>query len=209
MGTQNSQKGVQVQSKAKSLGRDYQRQFIMGDSSVDPLEFDGLNKLMPAAQIIDAASTAFNFEMLDEIMSTIKSKDGQVDFFMTPDITIRKYMTALRAQGGANATEVRTMPDGQQIMLYRGIPIFRNDYIPLVVSGGTTTTDIYAGCFDDGSRKVGIAGLTSSVQSGIFITDVGEAELTNDTITRLRFYSSMAIFSELGIARYENVKVKG
>lgn len=211
MGTQNSQKGVQVQSKAKSLGRDYQRQFIMGDSSVDPLEFDGLNKLMPAGQIIDAASTAFNFEMLDEMMSKILSKDGQVDFFMTPDITIRKYMTALRAQGGANATEVRTMPDGQQLMLYRGIPIFRNDYIPVVISnaGATQVTDIYAGCFDDGSRKVGIAGLTSAVQSGIFVTEVGEAELTNDTITRLRFYSSMAIFSELGIARYENVKVKG
>lgn len=210
MGTQNSQKGVQVASKAKGLGREYQRQFILGDSSVDPLEYDGLEKLMPSAQVIDAASATLTFEMLDELISSIKSKDGAVDFFTMPDIAIRKYMSILRAAGGATIAEFKTMPDGQQVMMYRGIPLYRNDYIPVVNPGGAVRTcDIYAGCFDDGSRKVGIAGLTSAVQSGIFVTNVGEAELTNDTITRLRFYSSMAIFSELGIGKLDNVKVAG
>lgn len=210
MGTQNSQRGVQVSSKAKGLGREYQRQFILGDSSADPLEFDGLDKLMPAAQIIDAASATLTFEMLDELISSIKAKDGAVDFFALPDIAIRKYMTLLRASGGATISEVRTMPDGSQVMFYRNVPLFRNDYIPVVNGGGAVrTTDIYAGCFDDGSRKVGIAGLTSAIQSGIFVSYVGEAELTNDTITRLRFYASMAIFSELGIGKLDNVKVAG
>lgn len=210
MSVQNDQKGVQIASKAKGLGREYQRQFILGDSTVDPLEFDGMSKLTPAAQTLELASAALTFEVLDEAISLVKAKDGAVDFMAAPDIAIRKYMSLLRAAGGATINEIKTMPDGTQVMMYRGIPIFRNDWIPVTNgTGAIRTTDIYLGCLDDGSRKVGIAGLTSSVQSGIFVTGVGEAEATNDTITRLRFYASMAIFSELGVAKINDVKVAG
>lgn len=212
MSTQNSQRGVQVASKAKGLGREYQRQLILGDSAVDPLEFDGLEKLMPSAQVVAgggaSSTTGYSFELLDELISLVKAKDGHVDFIMMPDIALRRHMTLLRSLGGASISEVVTLPDGTQQMFYRGIPLFRNDWIP---TSGTTTkiTDIYAGTFDDGSRKTGIAGLTSAVQSGIFVSYVGEAETTNDTITRLRFYSSLAVFSELGLAKINDVRVFG
>ena len=210
MGTQNDQRAVQVSSKAKGLGREYQRQLIMGDSSTAPLEFDGLNKLTPAAQTIECASADLSFDYLDQLMSLVKAKDGAVDFMMMPDIALRKYRAMLRALGGAGIGEVKTMPDGTQVDMYRGVPMFRNDWVPVANGGGAVrTTDIYAGCIDDGSRKVGIAGLTSSVQSGIFVSFVGEAENSNDTITRLRFYASMAIFSELGIGKLNDVKVAG
>lgn len=208
MGNQNDQQGIQIASKAKGLGREYQRQFILGDSSVDPLEFDGLAKLMPAAQVIAASSADLSFDFLDQLIDSVKAKDGAVDFMMMPDVALRKYRAILRALGGASINEVKTMPDGTQIDVYRGILMFRNDWIP-VAGTSTKTTDVYAGCFDDGSRKVGIAGLTSQVQSGIFISHVGEAEQSNDIIDRLRFYASMAIFSELGIAKLETVKVFG
>lgn len=208
MSNNNDQRGVQVASKAKGLGREYQRQFILGDST-DPLEFDGLDKLMPAAQSVDKNSAVYSFEILDELMSMVKSKDGAVDFFMMNDEAVRAHLKILRALGGANITEVVNMPDGttRNMLAYRGVPLFRNDWVPVIVNGGARESAVYAGCFDDGSRKVGIAGLTSQAQSGIFVTNVGEAELTNDTITRLRFYSSMAVFSELGIARATEVKV--
>lgn len=216
MGTQNSQTGVQVMSKAKGLGREYQRQFILGDSSVDPLEFDGLEKLMPTAQVIAGGGSAdvngFTLDQLDELISSIKSKDGQVDFIMAHDIALRKYLSLLRASGGASISEVKTITlsngQTQELIYYRGIPMFRNDWIP--VSGTTTKiTDVYAGCFDDGSRKVGMAGLTSAIQSGIFVSYVGEAEASNDTITRLRMYASMAIFSELGVGKINDTRVFG
>jgi hypothetical protein len=209
MGVQNSQRGVQVASKAKALGREYQRQLILGDSANDPLEFDGLAKLMPAAQIVSASSAVYTLDMLDELISKVKAKDGAVDFIMMPDEGIRKHLAVLRALGGASISEVVTLPNGTQIIKYRGIPLFRNDYIPMSAPGASRTTDVYAGTFDDGSRKVGIAGLTSVVQSGIFVTNVGESETTNDILTRLRFYSSMAVFSELGVAKLETVKVVG
>jgi len=205
MGNQNDQRGVQVSSKAKGLGREYQRQLILGNSGSAPLEFDGLQVLTPSGQMVDQASTAYTLEGLDALLSKVLSKDGAVDFIMMPDIVQRKHLQILRASGGAGIGEVQTLPNGEQQMYYRGIPIYRNDWIPIT---GTTTqlTDVYAGCFDDGSRKVGIAGLTSVVQSGIFVSYVGEAEQTNDTITRLRFYASLAVFSQLGIARLQNVK---
>lgn len=213
MGTQNNQKAVQLASKAKAMGREYQRQLILGDDTVDPLEFNGLKDLVPNghAQCIDHNEADMSFELLDQMISMVKAKDGQVDFFMAPDAAIRKYFQKLRAQGGANITETRTMPDGQTIPVYRGVPIFRNDWI--ATAAGTddatkTVCDVYAGCFDDGSRKVGIAGLTSEVNSGIFVTEVGEAEDSNDTITRVRFYAGLAVFSELGIVRARDVNVK-
>lgn len=208
MSNNNPQRGVQVASKAKGLAREYQRQFILGDSSVDPLEFDGLDKLMPAAQTLAGASAALTLDMLDELISLVKSKDGAVDFLMMPDIAIRRFKGLLRAAGGASIGEFLEL-GGQRVPAYGQVAILRNDWIPVTTVTSTKITDIYAGAFDDGSRKVGIAGLTSEVQSGIFVSYVGEAELTNDTITRLRFYASMAIFSELGIAKLNDVKVFG
>ncbi len=210
MSTDNSQRGVQVASKAKGLGREFQRQMILGDSGGTPAEFDGLAKLIGAghAQLLDKNSAVLTLDVLDELYAKVKSKDGEVDFIMMNDQAIRKYMSVLRTLGGANITEVVQMPDGstRNMLAYRGTPIFRNDWIPTT---GTVDliTDIYMGCFDDGSRKVGISGLTSSVQAGIFVSDVGEAEDTNDTITRLRFYAALAVFSELGIARASEVKI--
>jgi len=210
MGIQNSQRGVQVASKAKGLGREYQRQFVLGNSATDPLEFDGLAVLTPTAQKVLAANGLLTFDLLDELISKVKAKDGQVDFLMAPDSALRKYRSLLRALGGAGIGEVKTMPDGTQVDMYRGIPFFRNDWVPEAAGTGTSTiTDIYAGTVDDGSRKVGLAGLTSQVQSGIFVSFVGEAENSNDTITRLRFYSSLAVFSELGIAKLDSVAVAG
>lgn len=203
----NSQTGVQLASKAKGLGREYQRQFILGDSSVNALEFDGIAKLMPAAQKVLAASAVLTLELLDETMDKVKAKDGVIDFMMGPDIAIRKFLSVLRAAGGASMAEWRGVEGSQQVLYYRGVPFYRNDWIPVAGAAPDRTTDIYMGCFDDGSRKVGLAGLTSVVQSGIFVSHVGESETTNDIIDRLRFYASLAVFSELGMAKLDTVKV--
>lgn len=209
MGSVNDQRGLQVGSKAKALGREYQRQLIAGDSGVTADEFDGLNKLMPTAQTVDKNSAAMSIDMLDELIGMVKAKDGQVDFLMMNDEAIRRFLILLRALGGSSATEAVQMPDGtmRNMLSYRGIPIFRNDWIATTLDTTNRITNIYAGTFDDGSRKVGVAGLTSEVNSGIFVTNVGESESTNDTITRLRFYASLAVFTELGIARLTEVKV--
>jgi hypothetical protein len=205
MTTPNDQRAIQVASKAKGLARQYQDLFINGDATSNPKQFDGLEKLVPAAQTKSFGSTTLSLDMLDELISMIKSKDGQVDFFMMPDAAIRKYFSQLRTLGGANITETIALPGGGSVPGYRGIPMFRNDWVD-VTGSPTKVGDIYAGVWDDGSRMIGIAGLTSSNNSGIFVTELGEAEGTNNTITRLRFYAGLAVYSQLGIARATNVK---
>ena len=205
----NDQQAIQIAGKAKSIGRKFQDTLINGNISVLPNSFDGLKRKVPAAQKFGVAGQAYSFEVLDGLIDLIKSKDGQVDYFMMNSRHIRQHLRLLRALGGANITEVMTLPGGGTIMSYRGIPIFRNDWVAVTntpaVSGPpavpeSNTADIYAGVWDDGSKKVGLSGITSENQSGIFVTNVGEKEETNDVITRLRFYCGLALYSELGIA---------
>lgn len=206
----NDQKAIQIASKAKSIGRQFQDTMINGDIGADPASFDGLLNLVAGAQTLTPSTDGDNlsFTGLDALIDLVIAKDGQVDFFMMPARTIRSYLSLLRALGGASINEVVTLPNGQSQMAYRGVPIFRNDWIPVDQTQGVTTTctSVVAGCFDDGSRKVGVTGLTTVQNSGIFVTEVGEAETKNDTITRVRFYCGLAVFNDYGLAVLPGIK---
>lgn len=191
------QKATQIASKAKSLGRKYQDGMINGDGTSD--SFVGLSALVPAAQKITAVG-AYTLGTLDNLIDLIKDKDGAPDWFMMSARSIRTYFSLLRALGGASMEEAMTLPSGRKVPTYRGIPIFRNDWIPINGGAGTNETTIFAGTFDDGSGTHGIAGLTAMDAAGIRITEVGESETKDETITRVKMYASFALFSELGIA---------
>lgn len=207
MSDDNDQEAVQIAGKAKSIGRKYQTLMILGDEGVTPNEFNGLTKLVPAAQEVGVAGQAFSFELLDELMDKIKSKDGAVDWFMMSSINVRRYLQLLRAQGGAGIGETMQLPGGGSIMAYRGVPIFQNDYIPTASGAepGANRSDIYAGVWDDGSKKVGMSGIGAVRQNGIFVTRVGEKEDSNEVIVRVRMYAGFALYSELGVARAAGV----
>lgn len=202
MSNTNDQEGIQIAGKAKSIGRQYQDLMINGDEGTTPTHFDGLAQLVPAAQKVGTAGQAFSFEILDELMDKVKSKDGQVDFFKMSSINVRRYLSLLRAQGGAGIGETMQLPGGGVIMAYRGVPIFQNDWIATTTGGepAANRSDIYCGVLDDGSKKIGIAGIGASKQNGIFVTRVGEKEGSNEVITRVRMYAGFALYSELGIA---------
>jgi HK97 family phage major capsid protein len=194
------QKAVQIASKAKSLGRQYQNTMVNGDGTSDT--FSGMLTLCSAGQKI-AVGGAYDFGDLDELMDKIKDKDGQVDYFMMPARSVRSYYSQLRAVGGASINEVITLPSGQRIPMYRGVPIFTNDWIPTNGGAGSDTT-IFAGTFDDGSGTHGIAGLSARGAAGMRVTEVGEKETADETITRVKMYCGMAVFSLLGLTGVTN-----
>jgi hypothetical protein len=197
------QKAVQVASKAKSIGRQYQQGVITGDGTAD--SFEGLLTLVPSGQKVASATDGqdLSFDILDQLLDLVKDKDGEVDYIMMNARTIRSYYALLRALGGANISETTTLPSGRKIPNYRGVPIFRNDYIPINQTQGATTsscTTIFAGTFDDGSGKIGLSGITARGASGIRVEDVGISATKDESITRVKMYSGLALFSELGIA---------
>ena len=199
----NDQKAVQIASKAKSAGRQYMQTMIDGDGTGN--SFNGLDSLIPAGQTIDptgANGDALSFELLDQLMDLVTDKDGQVDYLMMHARTLRSYYALLRALGGASIGDVVTLPSGTQVPAYRGVPIFRNDFIPLDGTVGTTTdaATIYAGTLDDGSQKFGISGLTAAREAGIVVRDIGESETSDNSITRVKWYSGFALFNEKGVA---------
>lgn len=199
------QTAIQVASKAKSLGRQYQQAMITGDGTGN--SFEGMLSLVASSQTIVAGGAGGNgaqltFELLDELLDKVKDKDGQVDFIMSTFAMRRKYFSLLRALGGAGINETITLPSGRQVPIYRGVPWFVNDFIPsnLVQGTANNTTVIFAGTFDDGSNKYGIAGLTARGAAGLRIQDVGPMENRDETITRVKMYCGFANFSQLGLA---------
>lgn len=204
----NDQRAIQIASKAKSVARKYQDMLINGTGAND--EFAGLLVLTPSSQKVDTGvnGSDLSFEILDNLIDLVIDKDGQVDYFMMPSRTIRSYFSLLRSLGGAGINETMTLPSGRQVPMYRGVPIFRNDYIPVNQSKGTSsnTTTIWAGTFDDGSRSYGIAGLTAERMAGINVVPIGESETKDNNITRVKWYCALALFSELGIAAADGIR---
>lgn len=178
---------LQVASKAKSVGRLFQNYVINGDSAVSG-QFDGLAKLVSAGQTVTGA---FSFESLDELLHKVKSKDGQVDALIMNSAQIRAYRTLVRAMGGTTGEYVEV--NGIKLMTYAGVPILRNDWI--------LDEAVYAVNFDDGSEKVGIAGLTGVNEMGVSVKAVGASETKDEDIFRIKFYSSFAVFSDLAVAK--------
>jgi hypothetical protein len=205
----NDQKATQVASKAKKVGRIYQQMLINGTGA--GAQFTGLLGLCASGQKVDTGvdGSSLTFEILDELIDLVTDKDGDVDYFTLHARTLRKYFSLLRALGGASINETVAMPDGMMVPAYRSIPLFRNDWIPKNVTKGNQTAStsyVIAGTFDDGSRTHGIAGLTASNAAGIKVVEVGEKEDADATITRIKWYCGLALFSEKGLALADGIR---
>jgi len=204
-----------IASKAKSIGRLWQNLMINGNpttnSPLQPEEFQGIDELIDdivagspeinTAIDIDHSDTAISFAGLDNLLSQVKSKDGVVDFLMMNRRQANAVRALQRGLGGAQPEYVEV--SGINMSSYAGVPIYVNDWIGRASS--PLATSVYAGNFDDGSRKVGISGLTSSNNMGIHVEDVGAIEDRDEHIYRVKFYTGLAVFSELSIARLKNV----
>jgi hypothetical protein len=116
--------------------------------------------------------------------------------------------------GGVNETIAFDMGAGRtrNIDVYNGIPMFQNDYLSIVetangaaVTGGALTS-IYAGCFDDGSGKIGQSMIhPEGTPMGFDVTMVGAAESKDETIARVKSYSNFVNFNRRGLARLTSI----
>ncbi len=197
------QTALQVASKAKSVGRQYQDSMINGDGTGN--SFSGLLSLVTGGQSITGPGNngdAISFDLLDQLIDKVTDKDGQVDYLLMNARTLRSYNGLLRALGGASIGDVVRLPSGVTVPAYREIPIFRNDYVPTTQTKGSTSTctTVVAGTLDDGSMMHGIAGLTAANANGLQVEPVGTSETKDERITRVKWYCGLALFSEKGLA---------
>ena len=200
---------AEVSSKAKSVGRLLQTGMASGTGTSPQLH--SYHTLTDASQYTTASiGQALSFELLDELLDLVKAKDGEVDYLVANGVQLRKYRTLVRALGGVNETMAFDMGNGRSrnIDVYNGVPIFQNDYIGSTetANGAALTagalTSIYAGCFDDGSMKIGQSMIhPDGIPVGIQVDQVGLAESKDESITRVKSYSNFVNFNRRGLAR--------
>jgi hypothetical protein len=207
------QLAIEISSKAKSVGRLLQTGIASG-TGVSP-QLNSLHTLCDAGQFTTAsAGQAITLLLMDQLLDLVKSKDGQVDWIMMPARTLRAYKALVRSLGGITETMAYTMPNGttRNVSVYEGVPIFQNDYLSVVETAngaalaGGALTSVFAGCWDDGSNKVGVSMIHPiAVPAGIQIEQVGVAETKDEVITRVKSYSNFALFNRKGMARLTSI----
>lgn len=207
------QMATEVSSKAKSVGRLLQTGIATG-TGVSP-QLNSLHTLVDPSQYTTAsAGQAISFALLDELLDLVKAKDGEVDWIMMPARTLRSYKALVRALGGINEVMTFTMPNGttRNVSVYEGIPIFQNDYLSVTetANGAALTTgaltSVYAGCWDDGTQKVGVSMIhPMGTDVGITVENVGAAETKDESILRVKSYSNFVQFNRRGTARLPSI----
>ena len=202
---------VEISSKAKSVARLFQTGMATG-TGVTP-QMNSFHSLCDAAQYTAAsAGQAISFPLLDALLDLVKAKDGHVDFIQMPARTINSYKVLLRSLGGTQADWVVELPSGRRTLSYEGVPIFKNEFLSIVeTANGAALTggalgSVWAGVFDDGTGKVGVAGIhPSSVPAGIQVQEIGNAEARDESIWRVKWYANMVNFNRRGLARLPSI----
>ncbi len=202
---------IELSSKSKSLGRTLQQGIVTGDGASPNL--NSFHSLVDASQYTAASmGQALDFPLLDELLELVVAKDGVVDFMMGSSRSQRRYKAKLRGLGGTPADWVMDVPfsNGQSrsVIVYEGVPLFRNDFQPNVetangaATSGGALSSIYAGCWDDGTRRTGIAAIhPRGTLAGIVVEFVGIMDDYDAVIWRVKQYVNMAQYNRRATAR--------
>jgi hypothetical protein len=208
---------IEISSKAKNIGRLFQTGMATG-TGTSP-QMNSLDSMNDGTQVTTASTTggtgdSISFVLLDELCDLVKSKDGQVDWIMLPSRTLRAIKVLYRGLGGAMPYDVLVMPDGTSRSVYKfeDIPVFKNEYLSVEETAngagltGGVLTSVWAGVWDDGSRKVGLSAIhPAAVPAGIVVHPVGYKEDYDQEIWRIKQYANMALFNMKGLARLYSI----
>lgn len=206
-----NQLAVEISSKAKKIGRLFQEGMATGNGT-NPAMYSLHSLCDPAQYTAASAGQALSFELLDSLLDLVKAKDGQVDWIMMAPRTMRSYKALLRALGGTPGDWVVNLDDGRKTISYEGIPIFKNEYLSVTETAngaaltGGNLASVYAGCFDDGTRLVGISGIyPAGTPAGVVVEQVGLAENKDSRIVRVKQYANFVNFNRRGLARLTSI----
>lgn len=189
-----------VQLKAKAVRQLFEQTFITGDTTINAKAFNGLDKLCDPAQSISMGvnGAALTLDKLDELVDAVKG--GKPDLLLMSRRSRRSLNKLARTSG--SFLEADRDEFGQMLQFYDGIPVGVSDYISDAQTVGTSTdcSVIYAFQMGEG----GLVGLTSP--GGLGVERVGSLETKDATRTRIKWYSSLALFNAIKLARLTGVR---
>lgn len=206
---------IEISSKAKSVGRKIQGGIATGSGTSPAM--NSLHSLIDSGQYTTSngvGGAVLTFDMLDELISLVKSKDGQVDWLMMNGREMLKFRSLMRGLGGVPMMEVKMGNRTIQLLEYNGTPVFRNDWLSTTetddgaaLTGGAQSS-IYAGNFDDGSRKVGLSLIyPEAIPVGTVVETIGAKEDKDEQVFRVKSYTNLATFNKRSVARLTGIAV--
>lgn len=204
MGDTNDQVAVQLAGKAKQMRRSFQQAFATGDSAVNAKSFDGIAKLTPAGQTIEAGpnGAALTLAMLDELRD--KVPNGPDAYVMRPG-TLRAWKSLVRASGGT--TPIHQMLSnfvGADVPAHDGIPILINEFLPGDEDQGTNpnTASVYAIRMNEID---GLHGIFGGANAGFVFEEIGTVQNKDAVRYRVKWYVSLVLKSTKSIARLKGI----
>jgi len=208
------QAAIEISQKAKKIGRLFQQGMATGTGTSPAMH--SLASLIDSEQYTAPSNgQPISFKLLRDLLSLVKAKDGEVDWIIMNSRTINSLWTLYEQLGGTAPTHIITLPNGTTriIPMFMNVPVFTNDWLPITETAngaalvGGDLTSVYAGVFDDGSGKLGIAGIhPSSTPAGIQVKDIGEMEDYDAMLYRIIQYANFACFNRRGIARLPSIQ---
>ncbi|MFQ5925280.1 MAG: major capsid protein [Dehalococcoidia bacterium] len=189
-----------VQLKAKAVQQKFEDTFINGDTTVDTKAFDGIDTLCVSGQTLSMGVNGgtLTLDKLDELIDLIK---GGKPVMLLMSRRSRRKLTALsRASGGILVTDRNQF--GQMVEYYDAVPIGVSDWIADNKTVGTSVdcSTIYALQFGEGA----VAGLTGP--GGLQVERVGSLESRDASRTRVKWYTSVAAFNTIKLAKLIGVR---
>ena len=189
-----------VQLKAKAVQQLFEQTFITGDATANPKSFDGLDKLVDPTQSISMGANggSLTLDKLDELVDQVKG--GKPEMLLMSRRSRRIVNKLARNSGSLLETDRDEF--GTMLTFYDGIPMGVSDYISDAQTVGTSTdcSTLYAFQMGEGA----LSGLTAP--GGLAIERVGSLETKDASRTRIKWYSSLALFNALKLARLTGVR---
>jgi HK97 family phage major capsid protein len=211
---QQSPMALQIRAKTKVVLREIQRVCVKGDSSVNPLEPDGVQKLVTTGQTVGANNDAaqggaVGFKDLDRCKAKVKV--GTPSFWLannSVEIEIRELYRSKNIEPPDIALENFRGPSGgtPKFLMLHGLPIFIEDNITQDETKGTSTdcSSMYIVATDDDE---GLTGLISRSGAGIRVKVIGTLPDKDADRVRVKMYFGTALRSTLAVARCEGIRL--
>jgi HK97 family phage major capsid protein len=195
-----------IELTAKSIRNELEDKLLYGNTTTDPNQFDGLIAQIATGTASDqviamgaSGATAITLDKVDELIDAVKG--GKPHVLIMSRRSRRKISALARAAG--NNLEHDNAQFGFMVEYYGGIPIHVSDFIKdthTVSSSvetlftGSTSSTIYALQLGEDA----LCGLTGP--GGLQIVKIGDMETKDATRTRIKWYASLALFSNVKAA---------
>lgn len=189
-----------VQLKARAVQALFDDTFVNGNTGSNAEAFDGIDQLTVAGQTVSMGTDGGTLTLakLDEMLDKVRG--GKPDLLLMSRRT-RRTLNELARETGTFLQADRDQ-FGQVVQFYDGIPVGINDYIAddQTVGASEDCSTIYAMQFGEGA----LSGLTAP--GGLTVERVGSLETKDATRIRVKWYTSLALFNTVKLAKLIGVR---